>query len=101
MEEADGASEPGESEALLRREGLYSSHLTNWRRQRREVTLAGLSRRRGRKGKDPLQAEVEALRGENERLRHQLSQAQVVIEVQEELSGLLGIMPETDEESER
>lgn len=44
---------------------------------------------------------MEALRGENERLRHQLSQAQVVIEVQEELSGLLGIMPETDEESER
>lgn len=51
VEEADGASEPGESEALLRREGLYSSHLTNWRRQRREGTLAGLSRRRGRKAR--------------------------------------------------
>ena len=48
LEEADGASEAGEIGALLRREGLYSSHLTNWRRQRREGTLAGLSRRRGR-----------------------------------------------------
>lgn len=101
LEEADRASEPGEIGALLRREGLYSSHLTTWRRQRREGTLAGLSHQRGRKPKDPLGAEVEALRRENERLRKRLEQAEVVIEVQKKLSGLLGIEPETDEESER
>lgn len=101
LEEADRASEPGEIGALLRREGLYSSHLTTWRRQRREGTLQGLGSRRGRKGRDPLQAEMQALRRENERLRRKLEQAQVVIEVQKRLSGLLGTEPATGEGNER
>lgn len=101
LEEADACIEAGEVGALLRREGLYSSHLTVWRRQRREGVLEGLSRRRGRQGKDPLGAEVERLRGENQRLRRKLEQAEVVMEVQKKLSGLLGIEPATGEENER
>ena len=101
VEEADRCTQPGEIGALLRREGLYSSHLTTWRRQRREGTLQGLGRRRGRQGKDPLQAEVEALRRENQRLRRRLEQAQVVIEVQKKLSGLLGAEPAIGERNER
>jgi transposase len=55
--EADACTKSGEVGALLRREGLYSSHLTEWRRQRAEGALAALSRARGRKKADPLEVE--------------------------------------------
>lgn len=96
VEEADRCIEPGEIGALLRREGLYSSHLVAWRRQRKEGSLLA---RRGRRSKDPLASEVERLTAENQRLRHKLSQAEVVIEVQKKLSGLLGIGQATGEEN--
>lgn len=91
LAEADRCTHPGEIGALLRREGLYSSHLTTWRRQREEGQLQGLSgRKRGRKA-DPQAAEVAQLRRENEQLQARLKQAEVIIDVQKKLSGLLGL----------
>src|SRR6476646_7856932 len=69
LTEADTARTTGEIDALLRREGLYSSHLAAWRRQREEGILNALSpRRRGRPSSSPEQREVARLRQENERL---------------------------------
>jgi transposase len=98
LEEADACSEPGETGALLRREGLYSSTLSTWRRQRREGTLAGLSpKKRGRKGDAEVTKENKRLKRENAALRRQLERAKTVIEVQKKLSDMLGIeLPETD-----
>jgi transposase-like protein len=94
VEEADGLSQPGELGQLLRREGLYSSQLSTWRRQRDEGVLAGLtSKQRGRKAKrkDAAALENERLRRENERLTQRLKQAETIIEVQKKVSEMLGI----------
>lgn len=94
LEEADRCAESGELGTLLRREGLYSSHLGTWRRQREQVLLDGLaSKKRGRKPrrKDPLVEENERLRRENALLAARLKQAEVVIEVQKKLSEVLGM----------
>ena len=99
LAEADNCTQPGEIGALLRREGLYSSHLTTWRRQREEGQLQGLSgRKRGRKA-DPQAAEVAQLRQENEQLQARLQQAETIIEVQKKLSGLLGLNVEAGSEA--
>ncbi|MDA8344895.1 MAG: transposase [Thermaerobacter sp.] len=89
LEEADRCQAPGEIGALLRREGLYSSHLVKWRRQREESVLAALGQKRGRKPADPLSGEVNRLRRENARLNQELEKAQKVIEVQGKVSALL------------
>ncbi len=92
--EADRSTESGQLGALLRREGLYSSHLTAWRKQRNEGTLAGLEpKRRGRKASPdaPLIAENERLQRDNQRLTARLRQAETIIEVQKKLSEILGI----------
>jgi len=89
--------------ALLRREGLYSSHLTTWRRQREVGMLSGLSpKRRGRKAlaRNPLQPEVDRLRKETHRLQKRLKQAELIIEVQKKISQILGIPLETSEKGE-
>jgi transposase-like protein len=89
--------------ALLRREGLYSSHLTTWRRQREIGMLSGLSpKRRGRKAsaRNPLQPEVDRLRKETDRLQKRLKQAELIIEVQKKISQILGIPLETSEKGE-
>jgi len=94
LEEVEACSEPGQIGALLRREGLYSSHLTTWRRQRAEGQLAGLSpKRRGRKSSvdEALVKELDALKRENQQLQGRLQQAETIIEVQKKLSGLLGL----------
>ena len=67
LEEADACREPGAISALLRREGLFSSHLAEWRRARREGSLKALAKARGPKGRrrDPVTAENEQLRKEN------------------------------------
>jgi transposase len=101
LEEADRATEPGEVGALLRREGLYSSHLAAWREQRREGTLQGLSQRRGRKGRDPRDRRIEELQRERDRLAARLEQAETIIAVQKKLSQLLGIETPTGEDTER
>jgi transposase len=94
LEEADACSQPGEIGALLRREGLYSSYLTAWRRQREQGQLDGLSpKKRGRKPwiDEALAKELDALKRENQRLESRLQQAETIIEVQKKLSGLLGL----------
>jgi transposase len=95
LDEVDSCTEPGQIGALLRREGLYSSHLTTWRRQRERGVLEALGpQKRGRKGKDELEREISRLRRENERLQARLEQAEMIIEVQKKLSHLLGLVTE-------
>jgi hypothetical protein len=94
LQEADRCTQPGQLGALLRREGLYSSHLNTWRRQRYDGMLNGLTpKRRGRKAKpkDPLAEEVQRLRRENERLAKELKKAETIIEFQKKLSEMLQI----------
>ena len=106
LRDADACTGPGQLGALLRREGLYSSHLTAWRKQRDEGTLAGLTpKRRGRKANPdaPVIAENERLKRENQRLAEKLRQAETIIEVQKKLSEILGIplLPTDNSGSER
>ena len=94
LREADRSTESGQLGAMLRREGLYSSHLSAWRKQRSEGTLAGLEpKRRGRKTSPdaPLIAENDRLQRDNQRLTARLRQAETIIEVQKKLSEILGI----------
>jgi transposase-like protein len=98
LEEVDACTKRGQIGALLRREGLYSSHLSKWRQQRAKGQLAGLSpKKRGRKTPDPTEVELARLRQENERLRSRLEQAEIIIDVQKKLSQLLGL---TEDETE-
>lgn len=86
----------GELGALLRREGLYSSHLSNWRLQLSQAEEGALSpKKRGRKPikPNPLDKQVEDLERENEQLQKKLSQAEAIIEVQKKISEILGIGP--------
>src|SRR3990170_22657 len=89
LAEYDGASESGEKGAILRREGLYSSLVTDWRRQHRQGLLkAAVGRADGGRG-GPSLSEVAKLRAENERLKTKLAQAEVVIHVQGKVHALL------------
>jgi transposase len=91
LEEADACTERGQIGALLRREGLYTSHLDKWRRQREQGTLAGLApKKRGPKPK-PEAVELARLRREKERLQQQLQRAETIIAFQKKLADLLGI----------
>jgi len=104
LEEADRCTKRGQIGALLRREGLYSSHLSKWRQQRARGQLRGLApKKRGRKGQDPSLAELVRLQRENERLRAQLAQAEIIIDVQKKVAQLLGLNIDKTEsdESER
>lgn len=100
LEEADKCREqPGQIGALLRREGLYSSHLTTWRRQREAGQMAGLKpQKRGRKGNEAA-AENSRLRRENEQLTRRLAQAELIIEAQKKLSEILGITLESEKDN--
>jgi transposase-like protein len=94
LRQSAACTEPGEVGALLRREGLYSSLLSTWRRQREQGALEGLRpKKRGRKGtpRDANTLEVERLRKENARLQRRLDQAELIIDVQKKISALLGI----------
>jgi len=89
LAEYDACSESGEKGAIMRREGLYSSIITDWRRQHRQGLLkANLGRSDGGRG-GPSLSEVAKLKAENERLRNKLAQAEVVIEVQGKVHALL------------
>jgi len=92
LAEADRARGAGEIGALLRRESLYSSHLTSWRRERDAGALEALGRRRGRKARmTPEARRVAALEAKNARLERELEQARLIVEVQKKLCTLLGI----------
>ena len=91
VEEANAATEPGTVGAVLRREGLYSSHLVDWRRQYRAGALSSLARARGRPKPHPLAAENEQLRRRNARLEQRLVTAERIILIQGKVSELLGI----------
>jgi len=94
LQEYEACTGLGEKGALLRREGLYSSHLTTWRRQRERGELEGLApQKRGPKA-DPHAAELARLQRENERLHKRLEQAELIIEVQKKVSQILGISSE-------
>jgi transposase len=90
LREADACAATGEIGALLRREGLYSSHLATWRKQRDAGSIKALSRPRGRKPSNPLEAENAKLSKRAERAETELEKARKVIEVQGNVSALLG-----------
>jgi hypothetical protein len=97
LEQADQCQGHGEVGALLRREGLYSSHLSSWRQLRREGTLQGLkNKQRGPKPRlEPAERrELEQLRRRNAKLEHELEKAHTIIDVQKKLSSILASMPD-------
>jgi len=105
LREAEACRATGQIGALLRREGLYSSHLVEWRRLRARGALEALAaKKRGRKPvRDARDRENTKLSRENARLRRKLAQAEAVIEVQKKLSEILGISlnpPARDESDE-
>ncbi len=101
VREADSCSEAGEVGKLLRREGLYSSHLTSWRSARDRGELEGLApKKRGRKAKqrDARDERITELEGENTKLRAGLERAQIIIELQKKMAELAGTpLTENDE----
>lgn len=103
LSEADQCGQPGELGAMLRREGLYSSNLTTWRRQREKGLLQAMSpKKRGRKHKEknPLASKVAQLEKENRRLEQKLKQAELIIEAQKKMSEILGIAQNLSESNE-
>ena len=96
LDEADACQTATQRGALVRREGLYSSHLTFWRRQRAQGILDGLApKKRGVKA-DPLALENAQLRSDKKRLEQQLERAEMIIEVQKKIALLLGLPIEPD-----
>jgi len=93
LREAEVSSGRGELGALLRREGLYSSNLTAWRKQRQRGELEGLSRRRGPlpKPRNLLADKVRVLERENTRLKARAERAEGLVEIQKKVSEILGI----------
>lgn len=102
LREVDGCSRPGEIGALLRREGLYSSNLTQWRKQRANGELEGLSRKRGpvARPKNALAAKVKELERENARLKRRAERAEGLVELQKKVSEILGIELEQSAEKD-
>ena len=102
LEEADRCQNPGEVGQLLRREGLYSSHLSSWRKARREGSLAALMpKKRGAKPKarNPLEPKVRQLEAKVARLEKELEKAHTILDVQEKVAGLLGFSLESGKDS--
>lgn len=91
LDEADACTTPTQRGALVRREGLYSSHLNSWRRQRDQGILDGLAPKRRGVKPDPPALENAELHREIEQLRAQLQRAETIIEVQKKVSQLLGV----------
>lgn len=91
LDETSACRTPAERGAILRREGLYSSHLTHWRRELRDGALAGLRPKKRGPKVEPLALENAQLRREIEQLRAKLERAETILEVQKKLSSLLGV----------
>ena len=101
VREADACMEKGQIGALLRREGLYSSHLTEWRKQYSQGALAALKDdKRGRPKANPLQEENKKLQRRVAQLEHRLQQAETIIEVQKKIAAILGSPPTSRESDE-
>lgn len=101
LTEAETCTQSGQLGALLRREGLYSSNLTTWRRQKDQGMLAALSpKKRGRKSlkPNPLALKVIQLEREIQKLKQKLDQAETIIEIQKKISEILQIPIQKDEE---
>ena len=98
LKEADSCTQPGERGALLRREGLYSSHVTTWRAQQRRGELAGLSaKRRGPQSRrpDPRDRKIAEQEREIARWKARAERAEALVDLQKKVSELLGIqLPE-------
>ena len=99
LAEADACTQPGQIGELLRREGLYTSHLTYWRKQRREGALKELGQPRGRKPADRRDGEIAGLKRKLERSEAELAKAKKVIAIQGNLSALLDQMLGTESAS--
>jgi transposase-like protein len=105
LAETDAAADVGGIGAILRREGLYSSTLSDWRRQRDSGVLDALTpAKRGPKPAptNPLAAELAQMKRENARLARRLAHAEAIIDVQKKVASLLGIplaTPDSDDES--
>ena len=99
LAEADACTQPGEIGELLRREGLYTSHLTYWRKQRKDGALKELGKPRGRKQVDRRDQEIAQLKRKLERSEAELVKARRVIEIQGNVSALLEEMLGTDSAS--
>ena len=102
LQEADQCGSGGIA-ALLRREGLYSSHLTTWRKLRSKGEIAGLEpRKRGKKPvpRNPMAGELQRLTRENQHLQKRLHQAETIVEVQKKLCDLLGLTVPPIEQNE-
>ena len=101
LEEADACKGDGDIGALLRREGLYSSHLALWRRQRAEIGSKGMAgRKRGRKELSADDIRLRELENENKQLKNLLRKAETIIEIQKKTSELLGLELEFRNDSE-
>ncbi len=103
LAEADTCTQLGQLGALLRREGLYSSYLTTWRRQRENGILQVMApKKRGRKQKEknPLAKKMAQLEKENQRLQQKLKKAELIIGAQKKMSEILGIAQNLDENNE-
>jgi transposase len=95
LREVDACQGSGEIGALLRREGIYSSYLTTWRRQRERGELDGLAPQKRGPKPDPQAAESARLKRENERLQKRLQQAELIIDFQKKAAQLFGGTLET------
>ncbi len=103
LSEADACTKHGELGALLRREGLYSSHLSKWREQRASGELQGLTpKKRGPKSitKNPLENRVRELENETVKLRKRAERAEALVEVQKKLSELWEVTLPTPDDNE-
>ncbi len=103
LREADTCTRPGELGAFLRREGLYSSNLTVWRKQRERGEIEGLSQKKrgpSSKEKNPLAAKVATLERENRRLKARAERAEGLVELQKKVSEILGIELKHNEEKD-
>ena len=99
LEKADACTQPGEVGELLRREGLYTSHLTYWRKQRRDGALKELGQSRGRKPADRRDQQIAELTRRAEQAEAELAKAKKVIEIQGNVSALLEQMLGTEGET--
>jgi transposase len=89
------AAPDGEKGAVLRREGLYSSHIVEWRKARDAGALAGLAAPRGRKRRDPAAEQIARLQAEKQRLEQELAKTRAVVDVQAKLHALLETLSES------